>query len=156
MLLAVFSDSHGSKEPMRRAVSESRPDQVVFLGDGLRDAEEIAFDFPQTPFLILRGNCDWASAGTEESALFELGGVRIFAAHGHRHGVKMGLEGFGVSVQCSGSRLGLYGHTHIARITELEGVTLMNPGSIGSFSPTYGVVRIKNGDFSCEIVHLTD
>ena len=38
MLLAVFSDAHGNQKIMRRAVETRRPDQVIFLGDGIRDA----------------------------------------------------------------------------------------------------------------------
>ena len=139
---------------MRRAVEMRRPDHIVFLGDGFRDAERLGQEFPQTPLLLLRGNCDWDAVEGRESALFELAGVRIFAAHGHRHGVKMGLEGFANSVHCSGAVLGLYGHTHIPRITEFHsGLTLMNPGSAGSHeSPSYGLVWLENGAFRCELV----
>ena len=151
MLLAVFSDSHGRPGLMRRAVETRRPDHIVFLGDGLRDAERLGREFPQIPLLRLRGNCDWDAVDAQESALFELAGVRIFAAHGHRHGVKMGLEGFANSVHCSGAVLGLYGHTHIPRITETHGLTLMNPGSVG-YEGSYGLVRLENGVFQCEVV----
>ena len=155
MLITVFSDSHGNRENMRRALSDEAPDQIVFLGDGIRDAETVSREFPRLPFLILRGNCDWDAVDAEESALFDLAGVRIFAAHGHRHGVKTGLEGFATSVSCSGSRLGLYGHTHIPQIVTAQGITLMNPGSIGNhISPTYGTIQIQNGEFSCEIKEL--
>lgn len=155
MLLTVFSDSHGRPGGMRRAVERYRPAQVVFLGDGARDAEEVAENFPDIPFLILRGNCDWSDALHQESALFELGGVRIFAAHGHRHGVKMGLEAFANSVHCAGASLGLYGHTHLARIHDMGDFQLLNPGSAGDrLSPTFGLIRIKKGNLDCQIVKI--
>ena len=155
MLLTVFSDSHGRPGGMRRAVERFRPAQVVFLGDGARDAEEVSDMFPDIPFLILRGNCDWNDALHQESALFELGGVRIFAAHGHRHGVKTGLEAFANSVHCAGARLGLYGHTHLARVHDMGEFRLMNPGSVGDrVSPTFGLVRIENGDIDCQILEI--
>ena len=150
MLLAVFSDSHGRPDAMRRAVETRRPDHIVFLGDGLRDAERLDREFPQIPLLLLRGNCDWSAVDTQESALFKLAGVRIFAAHGHRHGVKQDLEGFANSVHCSGAVLGLYGHTHVPRITETCGLTLMNPGSAG-YEGSYGLVWLENGAFRCEL-----
>lgn len=154
MLLAVFSDSHGRPEGMRRAVEARRPDQVVFLGDGVRDAEGVARRFPKIPFMILRGNCDW-SGGYDESILFWQDGVQIFAAHGHRHGVKMDRDAFANSVCCSGSKLGLYGHTHRALIEERDGVTLMNPGSAGDMIyPTYGLVLIEHGAFDCNIMEI--
>ena len=155
MLLAVFSDSHGRPEGMRRAVESRRPDHVVFLGDGVRDAEGVMRAFPTIPFILLRGNCDVSATGVDESILFRLSGVQIFAAHGHRHGVKMDRDAFANSVCCSGSQLGLYGHTHRARIERRDGVTLMNPGSVGDMVyPTYGLVTIENGSFQCRIVEL--
>ena len=155
MLLAVFSDSHGNSGPMLRAVRQYRPEHILFLGDGVSDAGAVAAAFPRIPLLILRGNCDWNAADCQESALLELEGVRIFAAHGHRHNVKMDLEGFCNSVCCAGASLGLYGHTHEARITRRDGVTLLNPGSIGSpYAPSCGLVRLHGGDFKCAIKRL--
>ncbi len=150
MLLAVFSDSHGRPERMLRAAEACRPDHILFLGDGVRDAKALERAFPAIPVIILRGNCDWSAEDCEDSALFTLEGVRIFAAHGHRHGVKLDMDGFLNSVCCSGAALGLYGHTHVPRIEKRQGVTLMNPGSIGDpWSPGYGLVRINGGAFHC-------
>lgn len=152
MLLAVFSDSHGRPEPMRRAVEAVSPDHMIFLGDGYRDAKTVARLFPAIPLILMRGNCDFQAPDADDSILFTLEGVRIFAAHGHRHGVKMELDGFLNSVCCAGAALGLYGHTHRAVIVRREGVTLMNPGSIGDLaSPSFGVVELRDGSFSCRI-----
>lgn len=156
MLLAVFSDSHGDDQAMRRAVERCRPNHIFFLGDGVRDAAQIARSFPAIPMTILRGNCDFDTA-CPDRALIELDGVRIFAAHGHNHGVKLSLDGFCNSVCCSGARLGLFGHTHRPLLRDMAGVTLMNPGSIGNLSsPTFGLVTIENGDFQCKIVHINE
>ena len=153
MLLAVFSDSHGASERMRRAVAQSAPDHIVFLGDGYRDAKAVEREYPSIPLILLRGNCDFHAPGSGESILFELDGVRIFAAHGHRHGVKLDRDGFWNSVFCSGAALGLYGHTHCALIEQSEGRYLRNPGSIGEGPrPSYGLVHIDKGRFRCEIV----
>ena len=157
MLLAVFSDSHGAPDRMVRAVERFRPDHLVFLGDGLRDLESVERAFPTLPLVRVRGNCDgYAYApDTPESALFELAGVRIFAAHGHRHQVKLGLDAFCNSVCCSMSALGLYGHTHAPLITRRDGVTLLNPGSIGDrFAPSCALVRLEDGGFSCTLEYL--
>ena len=140
---------------MRRAIQDCRPDQIIFLGDGVRDAEAIEAEYPQIPIIILRGNCDWTVDGHKESALFKLDGVRIFAAHGHRHNVKIDRDAFWNSVVCSGSVLGLYGHTHRALIEEADGRYLMNPGSIGDLSsPGYGLVTINGGKAACELRKL--
>ena len=152
MLLAVFSDSHGAVGPMAAAVEAYKPDRVLFLGDGVRDAEAVSRRFPEIPFTILRGNCD-RDAVCDDRAVLTLEGVGVFAAHGHEHGVKYGLDKFGTSVLCSGSSLGLYGHTHRPLWQERGGVQLLNPGSIGSRQrPTFALIRLENGRADCRIL----
>lgn len=153
MRLAVFSDSHGNTENMISAVETCRPGQMIFLGDGVRDAEKVSLRFPDIPTRILQGNCDPFSSPYEKSALIELCGVRIFAAHGHNHGVKYGLDSFCNSVYFSGAQLGLYGHTHRPLWQEFRGLQIMNPGSIGNrLRPTFGLVDLENGKFKCRIM----
>ncbi len=153
MLLAVFSDSHGKVRPMADAVAKYHPDCVLFLGDGVRDAERVRRDFPETRFIILRGNCD-RDPSYEDRAVLKLEGVGIYAAHGHEHGVKYGLDKLCNSVWCSGSLLGFYGHTHRPRLEDVRGMQIMNPGSIGSADhPTFGLVRIEDGKIAdCRIL----
>ena len=152
MLLAVFSDSHGTSRFMDDAVSEYGPDCVIFLGDGVRDAEKVRRNHPETRFIILRGNCD-SDPEYEDSALLRLEGVGIFAAHGHMHGVKYGLDRFCTSVLCSGSKLGLYGHTHKPLLQETGGMQILNPGSVGSaLRPTFALIRLEGGKADCRIL----
>ena len=152
MLLAVFSDSHGVSGPMAAAVAQYRPDCVLFLGDGVRDAEAVRRMHPETRFIILRGNCD-RDPGYEDDAILRLEGVGIFAVHGHHHAVKYGLDKFCNSVWCSGSKLGFYGHTHTPLWQEVRGMVLVNPGSVGSAQrPTFALVTLENGKADCRIL----
>ena len=137
---------------MAAAVAQHKPDMVIFLGDGVRDAEAVRLAHPETRFVILRGNCD-RDPCYEEDALLKLEGVGVFAAHGHNHGVKYGLDRFCNSVWCSGSRLGLYGHTHRPRWEEHRGMQILNPGSIGDrLHPTFALVTLENGAADCRIL----
>ena len=141
---------------MAGAVAAYHPDFAVFLGDGVQDAERVKQAYPETQFLILRGNCD-RDASCEEEALLELDGVGIFAAHGHNHGVKYGLDRFCTSVWCSGSILGLYGHTHRPLWQEIRDMQILNPGSIGSAQhPTFALIRLENGKVDCRILDAAD
>ena len=152
MLLAVFSDSHGAVRPMAAAVEQYHPDCVLFLGDGVWDAERVRKMFPETRFIILRGNCDH-EPGYEDRALFTLEGVGIYAEHGHEHGVRYSMDKFCTSVLCSGSALGLYGHTHRPMWQEVRGMQIVNPGSIGSAQhPTFALVRIEEGKADVRIL----
>ena len=152
MLLAVFSDSHGRGAAMAAAVAQYKPDMVIFLGDGVRDAEAVRRAHPELRFVILRGNCDH-DYSYEDDAMLQLEGVKVFAAHGHNHGVKYGLDKFCNSVWCSGARLGLYGHTHRPDWQEARGMQILNPGSIGDrLHPTFALVTLENGQASCRII----
>ena len=153
MLLAVFSDSHGNTERMIAAIERHSPDCVAFLGDVVKDIAVVRARFPDLPIHAVRGNCDGPAPGWPDSDLFELGGVRIFCAHGHNHNVNWGLDQFGTSVLCSGSALGLYGHTHRALYQEVGGIQILNPGTIGdALHPSYALVEIENGAAHCRIL----
>lgn len=159
MKIAVFSDSHRNTGNMLTAIADFSPDCIIHLGDMSSDADFIASKYPRLTMYNVRGNCDFFSSAplssAPESQLIELGGVRIFMAHGHRHGVKTSLDSFLNSVCCSGSALGLFGHTHRATCRSFGSVQLFNPGSCGSgHSPTYGQLLIENGAAFCKIVDI--
>ena len=46
MRILVLSDSHGAVEACRLAVEQSAPDQILHLGDCVRDAERLHALFP--------------------------------------------------------------------------------------------------------------
>ena len=157
MRILVLSDSHGAEENMLRAVEKSSPGLIIHLGDCVRDTDCLERHYPSIPLWRVRGNCDFGSIAPE-SGIEEVDGVRIFFAHGHRHNVKINMDSFCNSVCFSGSRLGLYGHTHRARWNQVAGIELLNPGSIGDFrSPSYALVETTgNGAFSCRIYKLEE
>lgn len=128
MKLLVFSDSHGTLGPMLRAVRERKPDAAVHLGDYVRDAEALRRAFPELPLRVLRGNCDFESKAPERET-FTLGGVPVFACHGHRYGVKTGLDALCDAGYFSGARLVLFGHTHVPGTERAGEMLLLNPGS---------------------------
>ena len=152
MRIAVFSDSHGVKEPMLAAIEEQKPDVVLHLGDYVRDAEAIAAYFPSLDLRYVRGNCDaYSRSDAEENLLFNADGVRIFMTHGHRYNVKLGYESLANAAHFSGAQLALFGHTHIPHeeYDPESGIYLFNPGSIGDHRrPSYGVLTVEGDKLS--------
>ena len=48
--------------------------------------------------------------------------------------------------------IALFGHTHYQHLSENDGVTLLNPGTVGyGYYPGYAVLNIENGTFSAEL-----
>ncbi len=146
MLALVVSDSHGNVENMRRAVELVRPDAVLHIGDGWRDAEALARAFPELPMEKVPGNCD-CRLGEAAERVVELEGKRIMLCHGHTLGVKTDL---GMLLRAALEREAdavLFGHTHKPFVDIRRGIVMLNPGSIGSgYRPIYGTLRIENGE----------
>ncbi|MBQ8658700.1 MAG: metallophosphoesterase [Clostridia bacterium] len=127
--IVVISDTHGNLGGIEKlAPLMAENDLVVHLGDGGSDLRTFTANFPEKAY-VCRGNCDFFSAYPEEGVL-EVERIRIFYCHGHTYGVKSGLWGLAREAKRRDCQIALYGHTHTALITELDGVTLVNPGSL--------------------------
>lgn len=155
MKLLVFSDSHHRVEPMVRAVVREHPDQILHLGDLVRDADELAERFPQIPLLRVKGNCDLDPIAREK-VLTEWDGVRFFLTHGHCYGVKSGLLRLSLAAREAQADVVLFGHTHTPLCRRENGVWYLNPGSCGGAFPSYGVVELSGGQADCRLANFED
>ena len=72
-------------------------------------------------------------------------GVKIFACHGHRYGVKQSLVKLAARAKELGCTIALYGHTHDAREDVIDGVTLLNPGTGSRYSQQSYIYLVING-----------
>lgn len=152
MKLVVFSDTHGRTDGMLRAIRTENPDAVFHLGDYERDTRCIRAAFPHLLLCSVSGNCD-AQPQNPDTAVFTLGGVRIFASHGHRYGVKFSLDALLNAGYFSNAGLIMFGHTHEAMHEEIAGTHILNPGSAGMGARcTYGIVTVLDEKIlSCSI-----
>lgn len=154
MKLLVVSDSHGDTDNLYRAAAATRPDRIIHLGDGWRDAGTLAIRYPSIPLERVPGNCDLGASAPAERLLL-LGGKRILICHGHTLHVKSGLLTALYTAREREADALLFGHTHRPMIDYREGVWLMNPGSIGSsVHPTYGILTIDGGELRPAIFEL--
>ncbi|MBQ8374818.1 MAG: metallophosphoesterase [Clostridia bacterium] len=127
--LIVLSDTHGNKagvEALAPLVKEN--DYAVHLGDGYGDFRETFFENPDKAYFC-GGNCDLL-AGLPAEGVLEIERTRIFYCHGHKYGVKSGLQNLAYRAKELDCSVALYGHTHLANIAEMGGVTLVNPGTL--------------------------
>lgn len=151
MLLAVFSDTHGNLGPACAAIRAWQPDVVLHLGDYVRDAQTLREKFPELDIRYVRGNCDMGS-NESEKLFFNLGGVDIFATHGHLYDVKWSLDSLLNTAHFSGAGLCLFGHTHQRFYMNMGGIELLNPGTAGKgYELSAALIRIENGVAECKI-----
>lgn len=140
MKALIFSDSHGVSSYMMDAVRKS-PDTeyVFFLGDGVRDIEEVRERFPDKIYYSVRGNNDWLASEYSNDLTLELSGKRILLTHGHNHHVKYTEQNLYYKALAENIDIVLFGHTHTPYEQYFSsengaGVYLFNPGSIGQMS----------------------
>ena len=142
---------------MIAAIELEKPAACFFLGDGERDIDEVREQFPGLTVYAVRGNCDMFST-LPQQLRFAFGGLEIFAAHGHMHGVKRdpAFSSLKAEARKTGAKVILFGHTHKALLRREDGLTLMNPGPAGGQNPGYGVLRTENGRLHCELCRIAD
>ena len=152
MKILVFSDSHRSLSGMYQAIDAHQPDQVIHLGDLMRDAEEVARVYPALPFCMVPGNCDgWTTARPKMQ--ITLDGRSILLAHGHLWGVKSGYDRAIADARAVGADILLFGHTHRSLCQQLEdGLWMLNPGPSSS---GYGLILLENGQIHCSVHPLS-
>lgn len=134
MRIIAFSDTHENADAVSD-IFEAQPDAelYIFLGDGLSLVKSFMKSHPEFRVLTACGNCD-AGGGDAEMKTLDVNGVRIAYCHGHRYGVKSGLERIKSSARSLGANILLFGHTHEAHCAWESGLWCLNPGKAASGS----------------------
>lgn len=127
--IIVISDTHGSQKSVDKIYPLMQENDItVHLGDGAGDLRVFMKEEPEKVYLCA-GNCDFFSPYPLDGEI-EVEGVKIFYCHGHKYQVKSTLALLAQEAKRRGADIALYGHTHKPLITQLNGVTLINPGSM--------------------------
>ncbi|MDR0300715.1 MAG: YfcE family phosphodiesterase [Treponema sp.] len=137
--LLAFSDTHGNipalKAVMNWAKDRLPPNDTIccaaFMGDGISDLRPAA---DATGFYcdwnLVSGNNDYR-ASVPEAAVFDFCENRFFICHGHRHSLYGGYHSLTAAARNSQANVVLYGHTHVPSYNNIDGLLVINPGSVG-------------------------
>lgn len=131
MKLGVLSDSHRNLVAVERALKffkDQAVDLVVHCGDGAGDGRKLASQMG-LDYHAVRGNMDPGHESKE--LILKAGGHKLLVSHGHLHQVNNGRYQLYLRALEKGCQVALYGHTHMAKHEEKDGVHLINPGSCG-------------------------
>lgn len=148
MRLLVISDTHGKPSLIDGVLRrEGDAKEVFFLGDVVRDIQEVLPGYTDRNFHIVRGNCDYFC----DYPLFDIveykqSNTTVYYTHGHRHFVKSGTDNIFESAKGAGANIALYGHTHIASVDYRDGVYIINSGSLS---------LPRNGKASYAVIDIT-
>lgn len=143
MKILLMSDSHG-RNAMVDHLLEKHNDADLFIHCGDIECDEYVFPALET----VAGNND---------VYYDYPSQRIFTVHGHRILVlhshqcmfyykrSQWLRDTAIENHCD---IVFYGHTHVAKDETLDGIRLVNPGSLrysrDGRSPSYAIVIIED------------
>lgn len=130
MKIGLISDTHGNTAVIDQAVElAGEIDLWLHAGDMIHDAEylDMAYD---AKVVNVAGNCDWGNRSVPEEEIVEAEGHRIFLTHGHIYGVKGSPYGMVQAAEENGADIAVFGHSHVAFKEKIDGVLLINPGSL--------------------------
>lgn len=152
ILIGVISDTHGLLRPAALEALRGS-EQIIHAGDVgapeiLEQLREIA------PVTAVRGNVDktaWARKLPETEAV-EFGGVSLYILHD--------LAKLDLKPTAAGFRVVIYGHSHLPKQEEREGVLYFNPGSAGprrfKLPISLGRLILEGGKVRGEIVSIAE
>ena len=148
MKILVVSDTHRKDDNLKLVLSEECPlDMLIHLGDA-EGSEHFIPDWvnPVCRMEMVLGNNDFFSRLDREREI-DIAGHKAFITHGHYYGVSMGPEGLVDEAKSRGCDIAMYGHTHRPFLDVIDGVTVLNPGSLSyprqeGRRPSYMIIHV--------------
>ena len=146
MKLILVSDNH-SETGILHDIYDKHDDVDTFIHLG--DSEFTYQDTELSLYRRVKGNMDFYPEFPEEDTI-TIQGVTFFFTHGHRMGVNQGRDMLAQHAKAQGATFAFYGHTHIARYEYLQGIHVINPGSIthsrSNEEETYAEIKLDDGE----------
>ncbi len=156
MELLLFSDNHRDRESVKELLQKHpNADRIISLGD----SEMKEYELTELNIFGVKGNYPFEPNFPKELT-FVFEDAKVYLTHGHHFSVKMGLSRllhYGlyneVDIIC-------FGHTHKPLLKEIQGVLMLNPGSLSrrkfNSKASYAVLTIEPKQIKAVIKTLDD
>lgn len=146
MKIVVMSDSHTYDDRVEDIIRKN-PDAAAFLHCG--DLESDTRRFPNVYFV--KGNNDWGPDMPKECVL-RFNGVGIYMIHSERFYMDR-RKRVAEKAKENDCQIAIYGHTHMVDDCQVDGIRLLNPGSLfynrdGSPIGYYVIDIDENGSYT--------
>lgn len=122
----IISDNHNESGILYK-IYEMYRDADVFIHLG--DSEFEYNDSELSLYYRVKGNCDFYPEFPMEE-IVDVNGVKAFYTHGHMYRVNQTRQLLADTAKELGCEFAFYGHTHIAKYENIDGIHVINPGSI--------------------------
>ncbi|MEA5026224.1 MAG: metallophosphoesterase [Erysipelotrichaceae bacterium] len=152
MQLVVVSDNHGKNEPLSEIRNRYPQAQAyIHCGDSELPPEMLE------GYTTVMGNNDYFYDYPNYLVL-EIADLRIFVIHGHRLTAANRLEQLAALAKKHRCTLACYGHTHVYDCSVIDGVTLVNPGSLwrsrDGRKPSYALITVTDKKLSVQRIEI--
>lgn len=149
-VIGVISDTHNLLR--NEAVSMLQKSDLILHAGDIGSEDVISKLAGIAPVKAVRGNIDrgsWASKYPENEAV-QVEGIRIYMLHK--------FDDLDFDPVAAGFQVVISGHSHKPSISEIDGITYLNPGSAGPRRFTLPIclakVVVKGKNAKAEIIHL--
>jgi hypothetical protein len=151
-VIIAASDNHGNMDIVNDLI-DAYPQADLFVHCG-----DLEGDFHQLRrFVAVRGNNDW-DYNIPEQRIIRVKNHKILLVHSHQFPYSLREKRMAKRAKELGCDIVIYGHTHVGDQSVVDGVTMINPGSMrlprDGKSPSYAVITIEDdGEIHTEWVH---
>ncbi len=151
--IAIVSDTHGSLKNLSLFSDRiGQPDALWHLGDCAEDAPILAQKL-NCGYVGVRGNCDpFSDAPLTET--IEWHHKRFLLLHGHTVSGRLNMLYLAKEKQCDAV---LFGHSHVPSVETVDGIQLINPGSLSrprsSSGPSMALLTLTDDAFDVQLLY---
>ena len=151
MRILIVSDTHRYNKNYLELVERLKPlDMIIHCGD-VEGSEYTLKEAADCPVMMIAGNNDFFGPLPKELE-FNIEKYKVWVTHGHYYSVYSGNKRIIEAARSRGADIVCFGHTHIPVLEQVDGLTVINPGSISyprqsDFRPSYVIMEIdKQGE----------
>lgn len=155
MRILLMSDTHHDTNRIDDVLEAcGTVDQIIHCGDVQRDREYLEFVAPPlVPILAVCGNNEWyAEIPYHTVVSFE--GIQFYITHGFQEGVKRDLSRLAAHAKKNGCQVALFGHTHTRTDETIDGIRLINPGSVCYPGCSYAILTLCGTELTVEFFSI--
>ena len=153
MKILICSDTHRVNDNFYRMLEEvPSVDMIIHCGDA--EGTECEMEaIAGCEMEVVSGNNDFFTVLPKERVL-DIAGNKILVTHGHYYRVSAGYERLAEEAAARGCNMAFFGHTHLPYMGEVNGVFLVNPGSLTyprqyGRVPTYVIMEVDDKGEVC-------
>lgn len=159
MKILIVSDTHRNEDNLIKVLEmEKSLDLLIHCGD-VEGAEYEIENYAGCKTVFVAGNNDFFSRLPREVQI-QVENYNIWVTHGHNYYVNTNPDYIKKEAKIRNVDIVMYGHTHRPIIEKMDGLIVINPGSISyprqeGRKPSYAIMEVKEDRISrLEILYL--